>query len=117
MEFAFFAANFGYSKQDYLDLTDMDKQFLYKAWENKTVSDSTQMRNAVLNAIANAFRKKGKNFIKLWRKRQRKADLDKVQQNLKTIEEIEKRETGWIDKIYAANGRKAPKKKVRGNGK
>lgn len=114
IEFAFFAANFGYSKRDYLELTDLDKQFLYKAWENRTVAAGTHIRDAVLNALTNSFRKKGKRFIKLWKKRPKKADMEKIQQNFDTIKEIEKREAGWIDRIYKANGLKRPVKKKSG---
>lgn len=111
MDFAFFAVNFGYTKRDYAELTEKDKQFIYKAYENKVVSWSTLARDAVLNAVSNALRKKNKRFMKLWKKRNRKADRDVVIENMKTVIEIEKREKGWIDKIYKANGMKKPTRK------
>ena len=47
MDFAFFVANFGYSKSDYESLTRKEKAFIYKAWENKLVSDNTYLYHAV----------------------------------------------------------------------
>lgn len=104
IDFAFFAVNFGYSKRDYLELTDTERQFIYKAYENKVVSWSTLVRDAVLNAVGNALRKKNKRFQKLWKKRAKSADRDLIIENTKTILEIEKKEKGWIDLIYKANG-------------
>lgn len=107
MDFAFFAVNFGYSKSDYLELTEVDKLFIRKAWETKAVQDTELIRNAVLNAVANALRKKSKGFIRLWR-RNGHADVAEAAEQLRTIKEIEMREHGWIDMIYSANGRRRP---------
>lgn len=105
MDFAFFAVNFGYSKSDYENLTPTEKAFIMKAWEDKTVADSTVMRDSVLNAITNAFRKKGKKFKTLWKKKQEKADKEVVKNNYKIIMEVEKKEgKDWIDKVFRANG-------------
>lgn len=109
MDFAFFAVNFGYSKQDYQELTPKERMFLMKAYENKTVSWSTLVRDACFNAVSNALRKKNKKFVKLWKKRTGKTDVQTVQNNLKVIQNIEKNEQGWIDKIYKANGKKVKK--------
>lgn len=114
MEFAFFAVNFGYSKKDFTDLTETEKAFIYKAYENKTVRESNLLRDAVFNAVINANRKKGKPFRKLWKKRVQKADHEIVADNIKTVTEIEKKEKGWIDLIYKANGLKPPAKKAEG---
>ena len=91
IDFAFFVVNFGYSKSDYEMLTPCEKAFVYKAWENKAVSDSTMFRDAALNAISNAFRKKNKRFIRLWKKKQKKANKDVIKENLHVIEEAEKK--------------------------
>lgn len=105
MDFAFFAVNFHYSKDDYEALTPTEKAFILKAWEDKIVSESTVFRDAVLNAVSNAFRKKGKKFKKFWKRKQEKADLDVVKGNYKIIMEIEEKEgKGWIDKVLQANG-------------
>lgn len=111
MDFAFFVVNFGYTKKDYLALTLREKAFIYKAYENKTISTSTMIRDAVLNAEGNLHRKKGSPFRKLWKKKQQKADKVTVQQNMNEIMQIEKNEKGWIDAIYEANGMKKPKRK------
>ena len=42
--------------------------------------------------------------LEQWKKRAKKADISTVRDNMKVIAEIEKNDTGWIDKIYAANG-------------
>lgn len=112
MEFAFFAVNFGYSKRDYADLTAWDKAFIYKAYETKVVSETSLIRDAVLNAVVNALRKKGKRFVKLWKKRQRRADKNISRNNLRTILDIEQKETGWIDRIYQENGWKPPERRT-----
>ena len=105
MDFAFFAVNFHYSKDDYNALTPAEKAFIFKAWEDKTVSDSTMLRDAVLNAVSNALRKKGKKFKKLWKRKQEKADLEIVRDNYKIIMEVEAKEgKAWIDKVLRANG-------------
>lgn len=105
--------NFGYTKADYGSLTRREKLFIYKAWENKVVSESTTLRNSVLNAVNNAMRKKGKKFVHLWKKKQMKLDKELAQENLKIIQGIEKKDgKSWVDLIYKENGLKAPKRKV-----
>ena len=103
IDFAFFAVNFGYSKTDY-----KEKAFIYKAWEEKIVSDSYHVYNAVFTATYNVNRGKNKKALKLWRKAKvRKADMEIIQDNLKIIREVEQKEgTAWIEKIYRANGMK-----------
>lgn len=112
MDFAFFAVNLHYSRADYNALTPTEKAFIYKAWEDKTVSDSTLIRDAVLNAVSNAFRKKHSPFKKLWKKLQQKADTEKAKDDIKIALEIEEKEgKGWVDRIYKAAGLK--RKEVR----
>lgn len=108
IDFAFFAVNFGYSKSDYEELTPKEKAFIYKAWEEKIVSDSYHVYNAVFTATYNVNRGKNKKALKLWRKAKvRKADMEIIQDNLKIIREVEQKEgTAWIEKIYRANGMK-----------
>ena len=104
MDFAFFAANFHYSRADYDAITPTERAFIYKAWEDKTVSESTVLRDAVFNAVSNAFRKKNQKFRKLWKKRQEKADMEVVKDNLRIVKETEDREgTAWVKQIYKAN--------------
>lgn len=110
MDFAFFVVNFNYSKAEYESLTPKEKSFIMKAWENKLVTDTTMIRNASLNAQGNIHRKKGKKFIDLWIKKQKKLDKEVAINNLKIIEESNK-DDSWIDKIYEINGMKRPQKK------
>lgn len=105
MDFAFFAVNLGYSKNDYYDLTPREAAFIRKKWEEKTVSDSTLLRNAVLNAVSNALRKKNARFRELWKKLARPVDKEQAVENVKIAHEIEAKEgKDWIDRILTANG-------------
>lgn len=110
-EFAFFHVNFGTMKRDYLDFTELEKAFIMKEYESKTVTDNTHTRNAFFNAYANANRKKGKKFQELFTKKQEEADID---YNLKAIEVVinmeEHQGKSWVDRIYRANGMKTRKK-------
>lgn len=112
IDFAFFVTNFNYTKDDYLNLTPKEKVFIMKAWESKLVSDTTHIRNAVLNAVSNAMRKKNKKFNELWKKKQRKLDKEYAENNLKIIQDLEeKSDKSWVDKIYGVNGMTKPIRK------
>lgn len=108
IDLAFFVTNFNYSKEEYHQLTPKERAFIMKAWENKLVSDTKHIRNAVLNAINNAFRKKSSRFIDLWKK-ERPVDIEVAQAQIKLVEKLETNKK-WVDKIYEANGMKRPKK-------
>ncbi len=99
MDFAFFVTHFGYTKADYNQLTYRDKVFITKAYEDMVVSWTTYIRNAVLNGVSNALRKKNQSFRPLWKKTAAKADKAVIQDNLHTILQIEQNEKEWIDKI------------------
>nr|WP_212921306.1 phenylalanine racemase [Ornithinibacillus bavariensis] len=112
-DFAFFAVNFGYSKRDYNELTELEKRFIYKAYETRLISEMTHLRNAVLNAVNNALRKKNKRFIELYKKKQEKADKEYNENAIKVILEIEERKgKSWVDRVYQATGVKKPQEKV-----
>lgn len=107
IDFAFFVVYFHYTKNDYEALTPKERLFIYKAWEDKTVSDSYNLRNAVNNAIVNANRKKGKKAIPLWKKKQKRLDKNVAEENMKLVENAEIKDgKGWVGMIYAANGMK-----------
>lgn len=111
IDFAFFVVNFHYTRSDYEQLTPRDKQFIKKAYENKTVKETTEMRNAVLNAVGNALRKKNSRFVHLWKKVQRPIDKEKALNDLAVIEEVEAKEGKlWVDLLYAVNGMEKPRK-------
>ncbi len=111
-QMAFFVVNFHMSKQEFDGLTELEKHFILKEWENKIIFESTMIRNAVLNAELNVNRKKNSRFIELHKKRQQKADANYNQDARQAIEENEAREgKRWIERIYQANGLRRPKTK------
>ncbi|MBF2579793.1 phenylalanine racemase [Listeria welshimeri] len=99
------------SKQEFNQLTELEKLFIMKEWENKIVFESTIVRNAVLNAEQNMNRKKNSRFIELHKKRQKKMDRNYTTNALQVIlanEELEGKL--WVDQIYNANGLRKPRK-------
>lgn len=112
MDFAFFAVNFGYSKYDYEQLTPREKAFIYKAWENKLISDTTFMYNAVFTATYNVNRPKRKRALKLWKKISvRKADIETVKESMRIIRDVEQSEgRDWVRLIYEMNNMKMPER-------
>lgn len=105
IDFAFFVTNFGYTKSDYEQLTPKEIAFIKKAWEDKMVSDSYNMYNAMFKASYNVQRPKRKRALKLWQKsRTKKADMEVVQDNLRIVKEVEQNEgMNWVKQIYKAN--------------
>lgn len=88
-------------------MTELEKAFIRKEFESKTVFENTQLRDAVFNAYVNANRKKNSKFQPLYKKKQEKADVEFNKNAAKTIEEIEKRDgKSWVQKIYKAAGLK-----------
>lgn len=53
-------------------LTPREKAFIYKAYETKTVNQSTLLRDTVLNAISNSKRRRGTSVFKLWKSEPRR---------------------------------------------
>lgn len=68
-----FVVNFQMSKHDFEELTEVEKNFIMKEWENKVIFESTMLRNAVLNAEQNLNRKRNSRFIDLHKKRQKES--------------------------------------------
>ncbi|MFP7202216.1 phenylalanine racemase [Lysinibacillus halotolerans] len=96
------------SRREFDMLTEKEKMFIKKAHENKFISDTTWMRNAVLNAEANVNRKKGKKFIELFPKKQ-VADKEYNENSINNILQMEEEKgKGWVDLVYKANGMKKP---------
>lgn len=105
IDFAFFVVEFGFSRQEYEELTERQIHFIRKAWENREVRQTNLINMAVSNALANLHRKKGKPPIPLWKK-PASFDVSKAKDGVKVIEEIEARDgKGWIQKLWAANRR------------
>ena len=109
IDFAFFFVNFNTSKRDFMELTKREKVFIRKAWEEKEVRESTFMRNAVMNAVANAMRDKKTPFRDLWKKKQKPVDFEVVENNLDVVKESNKEDGfDWVAEIYKANGLNKP---------
>ena len=106
-DFAFFAANFGYSRSEYDSLTETEAALIRKAWEDKQVLLGSIMYNACFTAVYNAMRKKGKPALKLWRRKStKKADVEYMQNTLAIAKKIEEAEgKDWVKKIMAASGK------------
>lgn len=84
---------------------------ILKAYENKTVTDTTLLAAAVANAVGNVLRKKGKRPQKLWRKKPQKTDKDAQQRQIAQVLQAEANAgTAWVEAIYRANGRRYPRK-------
>lgn len=102
-DLAFFVVNFHYTPAEYDALTPRQRAFIMKAYENKVVTDTTWIRDAVLNAEYNVKRKKHKPFRKLWnrilqvKKEDAKAEID-------IIKKIDAKEKGWVQLIYKNSG-------------
>lgn len=108
IDLAFFVVNLQMSVSDYHSLTETERMFIRKAYEQKFMSDTTWMRNAVLNAEANVNRKKSKKFIDLFPKKQ-KADKEYNENAIQNILEMEEEQgKSWVDKVYKANGMQKP---------
>lgn len=104
MDFAFFVVNFGYSKADYEALTPKEKAFIYKAWENKKVSDMCSTYNACYTAFFNVNRSKKQRPIKLLKGKRQRVDENVLTENKEVIMQANKNDGDWIAKIYKANG-------------
>ena len=112
IDFAFFVAEFGYTRSDYEELTPRQVNFIKKAWEDREVRQTNLINMAVNNSLANLHRKKGRSPIPLWQKAE-KVDVEKAKDHVSIIKAMDKRDgDGWIKKIWAANRRAK-----RGNGK
>lgn len=103
---AFFVVNFNYTKEEFKQLTRKEVLFIYKAWENKMVLESTLINNAFFNAYINANRKQGTKAIPLWKEPNKniksKEDMEKVYRKLVEIDKEDK-EKSWYKKIIQAN--------------
>lgn len=98
--FAFFVANFGYTKSDYEKLTKREVLFIMKAWENKLVLESQLVANAFYNAYSNANRKKGTKAIPLWRKtKNKKANIKKLKAQFNEVEKMST-DNDWVKLLY-----------------
>ena len=71
------------------------------------------MRNAVLNAVSNAMRKKSVKFVDLWKRKQQPADMEIVEAHLEIINKnIADEGKSWVDLVYQANNMTKPSEEV-----
>lgn len=103
--FAFFVANFGYTRAEFDGLTKKELLYILKAWENKTVLETQLQANAFSNAYVNANRKKGTSATPLWsKKRNNKIDVELMKNKFKELSESEANNSKeWIRLIYGGN--------------
>lgn len=87
MDFAFFAINLHYTLDDYKKLTPRQKMFIYKAYENKIMSDIGNMYHACFTAFYNVNRPKRKKALKLFRKS--KTKQASIQERIEAFELLE----------------------------
>lgn len=107
IDFAFFAVNLGYSYQEYCDLTPRQRVFIYKAYENKYITEAMMIYNAVFTATYNVNRPKRKKALKPLERRTKKVDREHVADTVQLAKEIDQKEgRKWYEKILRANGMK-----------
>lgn len=104
IEFAWFAVNLGYSKDDFEQLTQREIAFIKKAWENKVVLDTSMQFKAMMTSFANVYRKKGKGVKKLWEKSKgtmlAHEEVEAKKQELEIAKQIAKKDgNDWVKKI------------------
>lgn len=93
-KFAFFAANYGWTREQYESITPIERLFLIKEYENKVVRLSTLLQGAVELAVANVFRKKGKSRKKLWKKKYKEGEIPISRKEFKDLRSAFKNKFG-----------------------
>ncbi|MBC1937189.1 phenylalanine racemase [Listeria grandensis] len=102
------------SRTEFEGLTEVEKMFIRKEYENKFIHDTTWARNSVYNATVNANRKKNTRMQELHTKKQSKADVEYNENAIQIVEEMEAVQgKSWVDMIYQANGKQKPTREVR----
>ena len=92
LDFAWFAAKFGWSKSDYNQITPVERLFIKKQCETETVERQTILQSTFELAIANVMRKKGKKYKKLFKR---------IKKKIKDEQPITKDEAKQIKKALA----------------
>lgn len=91
-----------------MELTELEKLFIMKAWENKVVRDSSLVNRAFYNAYVNANRKKNTRAIPLWSEKPKKLTEKEKAKYVDTLKEIKKvqEEEGidWVKMLYSNLG-------------
>ena len=101
-DLAFFVANFGYTKEDYNQLTPKEKAFIYKAYERKLVLESSIASNGVGIAVRNVLRRDGEPYIQLWEKKNKQIEnIEEIMNAVEVVLEMEERDgKDWVKALY-----------------
>lgn len=113
LNYAYIAANLGYSKLEYYDLTPLELALLPRAIEQRTVGNIYAMYRACYAAFYNVLRKKGKRALKpITKGRVQRADMEVVRENIEIARQVIAQEgDAWVARVYQANGLRRPQKK------
>ena len=74
LDFAWFVVKFGWSKDQYNQLTPVERLFIKKQHETELVERQRILQSTFELAIGNVLRKKGKKYKKLFKKIKKMAD-------------------------------------------
>ena len=92
MDFAFFAAQLGWSRSDWEQTTAVERMFIRKELEKKTVEQSNLLVNVVQVAVSNVHNKRKR---KLWVRKRKKAALPISRKEIGAIQEQLKKPAPW----------------------
>lgn len=74
-----------------------------KAYEKKVVFETNLINKAVSVALHNAYRKKGKQALPMWRKRPKRGETDELKETIARISA--EKDKSWVAKIHRASGK------------
>lgn len=92
MDFAFFAAQLGWSRSDWEQTTAVERMFIRKELEKKTVDQSNLFVNAVRDASPTSTTSSKR---KLWVRKRKKAALPVSRKEISAIQEQFKKQAPW----------------------
>lgn len=99
IELAFFMVNFGLSKVEYESLRPIEKHFIYKAYENKLVSETTHIQRALQTAFYNVQRPKGSTPLVLWKRKTKGEATEHLKKAYEEMRQLEK-QSHWVKYLY-----------------
>lgn len=72
--------------------------------------DDIRINTAMINALYNSNRPKNKPFKELWKKRDETVEVSDLKIGYMEVLDMEANDPrrSWVEKIYAANNKKAP---------
>lgn len=102
IDFAFFAAELGYTRRQYEELTPRDKAFIRKAWEDRIVRETNTLHSVIYSAVLYTKPKKSgrlRKFKPFWKKNAPKATEEMKQEALQLEAREKEKGFAWINKI------------------